>query len=104
MSRDVQKEIGEIVQGHRVVVFMKGTRHMPQCGFSAAAVQVLGQYTDDFHTVDVLKDNAIREGVKQFSSWPTIPQVYVNGKFVGGSDIVRELHQSGELRKLLQGE
>jgi monothiol glutaredoxin len=102
MARDVQKEIGDIVRKHRVVVFMKGSRHMPQCGFSAAAIQVLTKYSNDFETVDVLKDNEIREGVKRFSNWPTIPQVYVDGKFVGGSDIVREMDQAGELEALLR--
>jgi monothiol glutaredoxin len=99
--RDVQKEIGEIVRGHRVVLFMKGSKVMPQCGFSARAVQVLSEHTNDFATVDVLKDPEVRQGIKEYSSWPTIPQCYVDGKFVGGSDILMELHQSGELAKLL---
>ena len=101
MTRDVQREIADLVQKHRVLVFMKGTRYMPQCGFSAAAVQAISEHTSDFATVDVLADNEIREGVKRFSNWPTIPQVYVDGKFIGGSDIVREMHATGELARLI---
>jgi len=101
MARDVKKEIADLVGKNRVVLFMKGSRNMPQCGFSATALQILGQYTQDFQTVDVLKDMEIRQGVKDFSSWPTIPQLYVDGKFVGGSDILREMHASGELTGLL---
>ena len=99
--RDVQKELSELVSHNRVVLFMKGNKNMPQCGFSATAVQILNQYTPEFLTVDVLKDGDVRQGIKELSSWPTIPQLYVNGKFVGGSDIMRELHSSGELAKLI---
>lgn len=99
--RDVKKEIGELVANNRVVLFMKGNKVMPQCGFSARAVQVLQSHTPSFVTVDILKDPEVREGVKAFSNWPTLPQCYVDGKFVGGSDILMELHQSGELAKLL---
>lgn len=101
MSRDVQKEIADLVKNHRVVIFMKGTQGFPQCGFSAAAVDVLKKYTNDIKDVDVLADSEIRQGVKEFSNWPTIPQVFVNGKFIGGSDILRDLDASGELRKIL---
>lgn len=101
MARDVKKEIGELVQQHRVVLFMKGNKLFPQCGFSATAIQILGQYTKEFATVDVLQDMEIRQGVKEFSNWPTIPQCYVDGQFVGGSDILMEMHASGELEKLL---
>lgn len=101
MTRDVQKEIRDLVSQNRVVLFMKGRRHMPQCGFSAAAVQILERYVKDFVDVDVLEDPDVRQGVKAFSSWPTIPQVYVDGKFIGGSDILRELDASGELPKIL---
>jgi monothiol glutaredoxin len=99
--RDIQKEIGDLVQGNRVVLFMKGNKGMPQCGFSARALQVLQHYTNEFVTVDVLKDPEVRQGIKAFSSWPTIPQCYVDGKFVGGSDILIEMHEAGELEKLL---
>lgn len=99
--RNVQSEISELLSKNRVVLFMKGSKAMPQCGFSATAVQILSQYTPDFLTVDVLKDMDVRQGIKDFSSWPTIPQLYIGGKFVGGSDIMRELHGSGELQKLI---
>lgn len=99
--RDVQKELGELVNTNRVVLFMKGNKNMPQCGFSATAVQILNMHNTDFVTVDVLKDMEVRQGIKQFSSWPTIPQLFIDGKFIGGSDIMRELQQSGELTKLL---
>ena len=90
------------VEGHPVVLFMKGTPQMPQCGFSALAVQVLNACgVGEFHSVNVLADPEIRQGIKEFANWPTIPQLYVNGEFVGGSDIMREMYQSGELQKLL---
>jgi len=85
-----------------VVLFMKGTPESPQCGFSAAVTKILSQLGVGFSTVDVLDDEAVRQGVKDFSNWPTIPQLYVKGELVGGCDIVREMHQSGELQKLLQ--
>jgi monothiol glutaredoxin len=101
---DTQDRIKQQVTGNRVVLYMKGTPQFPQCGFSALAVQVLNACgVKDFHTVNVLADQEIREGIKQYANWPTIPQLYVNGEFVGGSDIMREMYQSGELQKLLQG-
>ena len=101
---DVKQRIKEQVTGHAVVLYMKGTPQFPQCGFSALAVQVLNACgVHDFHTVDVLADAEIRQGIKEYASWPTIPQLYVNGEFVGGSDIMREMYQSGELQKLLEG-
>lgn len=96
--------IDQIVKGNDVVLFMKGSKFFPQCGFSARAVAVLQQAGAKFETVDVLADPEIREGVKQYSSWPTIPQLYIRGEFVGGSDIMMELYQSGELQKKLAGE
>ncbi len=98
---DAQQRIEEIVKGNKVVVFMKGSRVMPQCGFSARAVQVIGHYTNDFTTVNVLADPAVRQGVKEYSNWPTIPQVYVNGEFVGGSDVIWQLHEQSELAGVL---
>jgi monothiol glutaredoxin len=98
---DVKDTIRETVEQNRVVLFMKGTKNFPQCGFSARAVDILKKQGVDFKDVNVLADPAIREGIKAFSNWPTIPQVYIDGKFVGGSDILMELHQSGELQKLL---
>jgi len=101
---DTQQRIKEQVTGSRVVLYMKGTPQFPQCGFSALAVQVLNACgVKDFQAVNVLADQEIREGIKQYANWPTIPQLYVNGEFVGGSDIMREMYQSGEMQKLLQG-
>jgi monothiol glutaredoxin len=104
MDRNVQTEIDEIVKGNGVVLFMKGSRMMPQCGFSAAASQIIAQYTKDFVTVNVLADPGIRQGIKDYSNWPTIPQVYVKGTFLGGSDILRDMHASGELADLFGSE
>jgi monothiol glutaredoxin len=102
---DIQERIKQQVTGNRVVLYMKGTPQFPQCGFSALAVQVLSACgVRDFTAVNVLADQAIREGIKQYANWPTIPQLYVNGEFVGGSDIMREMYESGELRKLLETE
>jgi monothiol glutaredoxin len=99
---DVQQRIKQQVESHPVVLFMKGTPQFPQCGFSASVVQVLKACgVKDLYTVNVLEDPDIREGIKAFANWPTIPQLYVKGEFVGGADIVREMHQSGELQKLL---
>jgi monothiol glutaredoxin len=97
----VKERIEGIVKGSDVVLFMKGNKFFPQCGFSARAVGILQQSGASFETVDVLSDPEIREGVKQYSSWPTIPQLYIRGEFVGGSDIMMELYENGELKKLL---
>jgi monothiol glutaredoxin len=97
----VHDNIKTLVESHPVVLFMKGTREMPMCGFSAATVGVLKTLGVPFETVNVLADPAVREGIKTFTSWPTIPQVFVGGKFIGGCDIVREMHASGELAKLV---
>lgn len=99
MSND---RIRSIVEGHRVVLFMKGNRDFPQCGFSMRAVQVVRALGVDFETVDVLADPEVREGVKLYSNWPTIPQLYIDGQFVGGSDIAYEMYQSGDLHKLVE--
>ena len=99
---DVQQRIDEIVKGHRVVLFMKGTAQFPQCGFSGRAVQVLKACgVTDLTTVNVLEDEGIRQGIKDYAQWPTIPQLYVGGEFVGGSDIMMEMYQAGELQPLL---
>jgi monothiol glutaredoxin len=99
---NIRDEIATTIASNQVVLFMKGTPQFPQCGFSAAAVQILAAAgAKDYAYVNVLEDNAIREGIKLFSSWPTIPQLYINEEFVGGADIMRELHQSGELTRLL---
>jgi monothiol glutaredoxin len=99
---DIQDTIRETVEKNRVVLFMKGTKNFPQCGFSSRAVEILKKCGTEFKDVNVLADPALRQGIKDFSSWPTVPQVYIGGKFVGGSDILAELFQSGELQKLLQ--
>ena len=98
---DATKTIQDTVEQNRVVLFMKGTKNFPQCGFSSRAVEILKKCGAEFKDVNVLSDPAIRQGVKDFSNWPTIPQVYIGGKFVGGSDILNEMYQSGELQKLL---
>jgi monothiol glutaredoxin len=98
---DIKDTIRETVQKNRVVLFMKGTKTFPQCGFSSRAVEILKQCGAEFKDVNVLADPAIRQGIKDFSNWPTIPQIYIGGTFVGGSDIIAELFQSGELQKLL---
>ena len=99
---DVQQRIDELVKGHRVVLFMKGTAQFPMCGFSGRAIQVLKACgVEDLTTVNVLEDEDIRQGIKAYANWPTIPQLYINGEFVGGSDIVAEMYQSGELQQVL---
>ena len=99
---DTQERIRKQVTENKVVLYMKGTPEAPQCGFSAAAVQILEACgVEEVATVDVLSDPDIRQGIKQFSNWPTIPQLYVAGEFIGGADIMREMYQSGELKKIL---
>ena len=102
-ANPVQQRIADLVKTHRVVLFMKGTAQFPQCGFSGRSVQILQACkVPDLVTVNVLEDEEIRQGIKEFANWPTIPQLYVNGEFVGGSDIMREMYQAGELQKLLE--
>jgi monothiol glutaredoxin len=102
MSNDVQAFIDKTVKEHPVVLFMKGTAQFPQCGFSGRAVQLLKQAgAQGIVTVNVLEDEEVRQGIKAYSNWPTIPQLYVKGEFVGGSDIMAEMFASGELQKLL---
>lgn len=100
MTDPVQQRIGDIVTGNDVVLFMKGTPLFPQCGFSSRAVAILQHLNVEFGSVDVLQDQAIRQGIKEFSDWPTIPQLYVKGEFVGGSDIMMEMFDTGELAEL----
>ncbi len=90
------------IKNHKIVIFMKGNQLFPMCGFSARAVELL-KPLGALHTIDVLKDPEVREGIKAYSNWPTIPQVYINGQFVGGSDIVADLASKGELQKLVEG-
>jgi monothiol glutaredoxin len=102
LSESTKKRIEGLIASDRVVVFMKGSRRAPQCGFSAQVVQILDAHLPSYTTVDVLQDPEVRQGIKDFTNWPTIPQVYVDGEFVGGCDIVTEMYQSGELEKLLE--
>lgn len=103
MTPELKKRFDEETRGHKIVLYMKGNKLFPQCGFSASTLQVL-QPLGDVHTVDVLADPEVRDGIKQYTSWPTIPQVFINGQFVGGCDIVRELAERGELQQLVAGE
>jgi monothiol glutaredoxin len=99
---DVQQRIDSLVKGHRVVLFMKGTAQFPMCGFSGRAIQILKACgAQELATVNVLEDEGVRQGIKQYANWPTIPQLYVDGEFVGGSDIMMEMYESGELQQLL---
>lgn len=104
MTDDVQQRIQTLVDGNDVLLFMKGSPLFPQCGFSSRAVAILNHLGVAFESVDVLQDQAIRQGIKAFSDWPTIPQLYVKGEFVGGSDIMMEMYESGELKQLLGSE
>ena len=102
MGTDIQRRIKEQVTTHPVVLYMKGSPQFPQCGFSANAIRILNALgVKELFTVDVLQDDDIRQGIKDYANWPTIPQLYIKGEFVGGSDIMTELYQSGELKQLL---
>ena len=101
---DALKRIDDLVKGNEVLLFMKGTASFPQCGFSGRAIQILkasGVDAKDIKTVNVLEDDGIRQGIKEYSNWPTIPQLYIKGEFIGGSDIMMEMYESGELAKTL---
>ncbi|NCQ61787.1 MAG: Grx4 family monothiol glutaredoxin [Myxococcales bacterium] len=102
MDDATRERIQKMIDEHPVVLFMKGTKSFPQCGFSATVVEVLRRSETEFLDVNVLEDPAIRQGIKDFAQWPTIPQLYVQGKFVGGCDIVREMYESGELSPVLE--
>lgn len=102
MTPELKERIDSIVNSSKIVVFMKGTKLMPQCGFSNNVVQILNTLAVPYETVNVLDDYEIRQGIKEYSNWPTIPQVYVNGEFIGGSDLAIELYQSGELQQMVE--
>ncbi len=102
MSDDVQARIATAVNAAEVLLFMKGTPLFPQCGFSSRAIAILEHLGVEYATIDVLKDAGIRQGIKEFSDWPTIPQLYVKGEFIGGSDIMMEMYEAGELAELLE--
>ena len=106
MSDDTQKQIDELVKSHQVVLFMKGNASFPMWGFSGRAIQILkacGVESKNITTVNVLENEAVRQGIKDYSQWPTIPQLYVNGEFIGGSDIMMEMYESGELQQMIGG-
>ena len=99
---DVQQRIDDLVKGNRVMLFMKGTAQFPMCGFSGRAIQILkASGASELKTFNVLEDEAVRQGIKEYANWPTIPQLYIDGEFVGGSDIMMEMYESGELQELL---
>lgn len=99
---DVQTQIADTIKANDIVVYMKGTPVFPQCGFSSTVAQIMQYLEVDFHAVNVLEDMDVREGIKTFNNWPTIPQVFVKGEFIGGCDIVREMFETGELKPFLQ--
>jgi monothiol glutaredoxin len=101
MTDDVQARLQQLVDANPVLLFMKGSPLFPQCGFSSRAIAILSHLGVEFESVDVLQDQGVRQGIKAFSDWPTIPQLYVKGEFVGGSDIMMEMYESGELAQLL---
>jgi monothiol glutaredoxin len=98
---DIKSRIEDLLNNHKVVLFMKGSPQFPQCGFSARAAAILHEVGTEFHSVDVLSDGEIRQGIKEFGNWPTIPQLYINKELVGGSDIMMEMFESGELKDML---
>ncbi len=100
-NSEILSEIQNLVDNNPVLLFMKGNKQTPMCGFSATVVHILNLLETDFNTVNVLENNNIREGIKHFSDWPTIPQLYIKGEFIGGCDIVKEMYESGELQELL---
>ena len=100
---DTKQRINDLVETNAVVLFMKGTPLFPQCGFSSRAISILDHLGVKYDTVDVLQDQEIRQGIKEYSDWPTVPQLYVKGEFVGGSDIMIEMFESGELKQLVEG-
>ncbi len=102
MTPELKERINNLVNQSKILVFMKGNKLMPQCGFSNNVVQILNALGVPYETVDILEDYELRQGIKEYSSWPTIPQVYVNGEFIGGSDVMIELYQKGELQQMVE--
>ena len=102
MADSVQAYIDETVKNNKVLIYMKGNRTFPMCGFSAATIQIFDSLGVPYETVDVLQDPAVRDGIKRYSNWPTIPQIYVNGEFIGGCDIIQEMHSRGELESVVR--
>lgn len=101
MDEQLKQRIEDLLGSHKIVLFMKGTKSFPQCGFSATVVEVLKRVNADFHTVNILQDAELRQGMKDYASWPTFPQLYVEGRFVGGCDIVRDMFEGGELQPIV---
>ncbi len=99
--KEIHKKIEEIIKKNKVVLFMKGTPEMPQCGFSMTVCNILKQLKINFFSVNVLSDELVRQGIKEYSNWPTIPQLYVNGNFIGGCDIVKEMYEKDEIQKII---
>ncbi len=102
MTPSVKERIENLINEHKILVFMKGSKLMPQCGFSNNVVQIMNSLGVPYETVDILQDNELRQGIKEYSNWPTIPQVYINGEFIGGSDIAIELYQNNELQEMVE--
>ncbi|ESA34509.1 glutaredoxin-like protein [Leptolyngbya sp. Heron Island J] len=102
MSPEVKEKIDSLVTSNKILVFMKGTKLMPQCGFSNNVAQILNSLGATYEAIDVLADYDVRQGIKEYSNWPTIPQVYIDGEFIGGSDIMIELYQSGKLQEMVE--
>lgn len=102
MTPELKEKIDNLLEENKIVVFMKGSKLMPQCGFSNNVVQILNTLGVPYQAVDVLQDPEIRQGIKEYSNWPTIPQIYINGEFIGGSDIAIELYQKGELQQMVE--
>ena len=100
----IQEQLKQVIEDNEIILFMKGSPDFPQCGFSGRTAQILHACGVNFASVDVLADNAVREGIKEYSNWPTVPQLYVRGEFVGGCDILTELYENGELEKILKPE
>ncbi len=101
MTPEIKNKIDQLIKDNRILLFMKGDREMPQCGFSNQVIQTLNSLKANYTTVNIMADPSIRSGIKEYSNWPTIPQLYVDGQFVGGCDIVMELHQRGQLKDLI---
>lgn len=102
LTSELKDRIDQLIGNHKILVFMKGTKLMPQCGFSNNVVQILNSLGVPYETVNILEDGELRQGIKEYSSWPTIPQVYINGQFIGGSDILIELYQNHELQEIVE--
>ena len=102
MTPELKNRLDQLINSHKILVFMKGAKLMPQCGFSNNVVQIFNTLGVSYETVDVLADHDIRQGIKEYSNWPTIPQVYINGEFVGGCDIMIEMYQNGELQQMVE--